>query len=439
MYVRSIDTRPAGTPTRGPRAQGAEAQPGRAPASPQATGAGFRPQAFDPHDAAFLADPYPTYALFREHAPVYPVEPYGSCWVFRYEDCARALGEAEVWVKNPPHGSPSGCGPFAMMASFPQSLFFTDPPFHGKLRSLLEPAFANAIADAEQRTREIAGALLQAARGRDRIELVSAYALPLPARVLFGTLGIPEGGPDQDIWNGLVAWQAAIAAAHDITQPVAVRATGATCSMALISFFEGMLVDDRGPAAREGLFAEMCRVLRDAGLSAQQMQVCASDFLVAGYLSTTFVIGLGVGNLLAHPDQLEKLRANPALVRPAFEEMLRFDPAVHIVDRCAAVETELGGRTFAPGETISVVLGSANRDPDAFVEPDRFDIERGETRHLAFGAGIHHCIGAPLARIVAPVALETLLAEFDALALAEQPRWQTDPYLRAPTSLTLNF
>jgi cytochrome P450 len=183
----------------------------------------------------------------------------------------------------------------------------------------------------------------------------------------------------------------------------------------------------------------MCSTFLDAGLSPQQVQVCASDLLVAGYLSTTFIIGLGVRNLLLHPRQLKKLRADPSLAHSALEEMLRFDGSVHIVDRCAGRQTELGGRKFAPGDKISVVIGSANRDPEGFPEPDRFDIERNETTHVAFGEGIHYCLGAPLARIVAPVALEALLAEFPELTLDALPQWQTDPYLRALTSLPLRF
>ena len=183
----------------------------------------------------------------------------------------------------------------------------------------------------------------------------------------------------------------------------------------------------------------MCRIFRDAGLSPQQVQICACDFVVAGYLSTTFIVGLGVRNLLLHPDQLEKLRADPALVNSALEEMMRFDASVHIVERSAARETELGGYRFAPGDRISVILGSANRDPDLCADPDRFDITRRDAKHVGFGWGIHYCIGAPLARIIAPVALEMLLAEFGELALEGEPQWQSDPYLRAVTSLPLRF
>ena len=428
MFVRQIDTRPSDTPL----------PVWGAPVA-------FDPATFNPHDPAYLADPYPTYALFREQAPVARVKPYEACWIFRFEDCMQVLNDTELWVKNPPGGLPPTPGPSAMIASFPESLFTTDPPFHKQLRDLLEPLFDDAAAHAEGPTREIAASLLRAARKRGKLELVADYALPLPASVLFTVMGIPPGTYDQDIWKGLIAWQAAIAAAHDITQPIPVRGMGATCAMALNTFFEGMLLTDAersakgAPAPAPGLFTEMCRIFREAGLSPQQVQICACDFVVAGYLSTTFILGLGVRNLLLHPDQLEKLRADPALVSSALEEMMRFDASVHIVERSAARETELGGQRFAPGDRISVILGSANRDPDLCADPDRFDITRSDAEHVGFGLGIHYCIGAPLARIIAPVALEMLLAEFGELALEGEPQWQSDPYLRAVTSLPLRF
>lgn len=428
MLVRQIDTRPSDLPL-----------PERG--APEA----FDPGAFDPHHPAHLADPYPTYARFREQAPVARVNPYETLWVFRFEDCMQVLNDTELWVKNPPGGVPPSPGPSAMMSRFPESLFSTDPPLHTQLRSLLEPLFKDSIEDAQGLAREIAASLLQTARKRGTLELVADYALPLPASVLLTVMGIPPGTHDQDIWKGLIAWQASIAAAYDVAAPIPVRQMGATCAMALNAFFEGMSLTEaqssvKGvPAPAPGLFTEICRAFRDAGLSPQQVEICAYDFLAAGYLSTTYIVSLGVRNLLLHPDQLQKLRAEPSLVNSALEEMMRFDGAVHVLERCAATDTELGGQRFAPGDRVSVVIGSANRDPELCSEPDSFDITRAHTEHLGFGSGIHYCIGAPLARIVAPVALEMLLAEFSDLALDGEPQWQTDPHLRGLTSLTLSF
>ena len=382
-------------------------------------------------------DPYPTYASFREHAPVHPVKPYGSHWVFGYEDCAKVLSETEIWVKK--GVAQHAHGPYGVMAGFPANLFQSDPPLHTELRRVLEPLIDDVIDRAPQLARTFAEPLLATARKRGRIELVADYALPLPSSVLFTLLGIPNDGPQEGVWEGLIAWQAAIAAAHDITQPALTQATGATCMMALSSFFQGMMLENSESKPPEGLFAQMCDAFQKAGLSAAQTQVCACDLVIAGYLTTTFILATGVRNLLLHPEQMQKLREDPALVHTALEEMLRFDGPVQLLDRCAATDTEVGGHRFKPGDRVSTVIGSADRDPGRFSQPDRFDISRGEATHFGFGDGVHQCIGAPLVRKVAPVGLEMLLAEFPDLAADGSAQWQTDPYLRAPTSLPARF
>lgn len=390
---------------------------------------------FNPHDPAFLADPYPTYARYRSEQPVLWVPLYGSDWMFGYADCQTILTGTDVWLKNPPEGWSKNPGPYGAMANFPEGLFASDPPLHTQLRSILEPMFMAAIQTAPALAQEIAGPLLAAARQQGRMELIQDYALPLPSSVLFTLLGIPN---DPGVWPGLIQWQAAIAAAHDITQSLAVRAGGATCSMALNSYFEGLFLANRANPA-QGLFAQICDAFTRAGLSNQEVQMCAVDFLVAGYLSTTFIIGTGVRNLLLNPDQLAALRADPSLMPGAVEEMLRMDGPVQVIDRYAAVDTEIDGRPYARNSKVTAVVGSADHDPSVFSDPETFLIQRTNENHMAFGAGIHYCIGAPLVRLVAPVALQALLSEFPNLALDGDPQWQTDPYLRAVTNLPLRF
>ena len=399
---------------------------------------GFDPSTFNPHDPAFLADPYPTYAAFREHAPIAAVPLYRSDWMFRHADCVEVLTNTDVWVKNPPGGSPVPPGPYGTMVSnFPDGLFASDPPLHTQLRSILEPLFAEAIQTAPALAQAIGTPLLAAARQHGRMELISDYALPLPANVLFTLLGIPD---DRVIRGGLVMWQAAIVAAHDITQTPAVLGMGATCSMALNNYFDALLLANRSAPA-PGLFAAICTAFADAGLSPQEVQMCAVDFLIAGYLSTTFIIGTGIRNLLLNPDQLGLLRNDvDGLIGRAVEEMLRMDGPVQVIDRVAAVDTKVNGRPYPQNSRVTAVIGSADHDPAVFRNPERFLIRRaGNARHLAFGDGIHHCIGAPLARLVAPVAIRMLLEAFPHLELDGEAQWQTDPYLRAVTSLPLRF
>jgi cytochrome P450 len=395
----------------------------------------FDPSTFNPHDARFLADPFPTYAQFRESDPIYPVALYQSDWLFRYADCQTVLTGTDVWLKNSPKGGSAPYGPYGMMGNFPQGLFASDPPVHTTLRGILQPMFDEAIKSGPALAQQFAGPLLAKAAQHGRLELITDYALPLPASVLFTLLGIPN---NPGVWSGLITWQAAVAAAHDITQSVSVRGTGATCSMALNSFFEGMLLANHA-APGEGLFAQMCQTFEEAGLSPQEVQMCAVDFLIAGYLSTTFIIGTGIRRLLSNPDQLAALRADPSLIAGALEEMLRFDGPVQVIDRYAAVDTELAGKAYAAGAKVTAVVGAADHDPSVFADPDKFLITRTDESHMSFGAGIHTCIGAPLVRLVAPVALELLLAAFPNLALDGEPQWQTDPYLRAVTNLPLRF
>jgi cytochrome P450 len=396
---------------------------------------GWNPAQFNPHDPAFLADPYPTYANFREEDPIYPVPLYNTDWCFRYADCQTILTSTDAWIKNPPGGSPPSYGPYAAMANFPLGLFSSDPPLHTRLRGILEPMFDEAIQTAPAIAEQIAEKLVATIKPQGRMELVSDYALPLPSSVLFTLLGIPN---DPGVWQGLITWQAVIVAAHDITQSPSVRGAGATCSMAVNSYFEGLLLANKKTPAH-GYFFEICDAFAKAGLSPQEVQMCAVDFLVAGYLSTTFIIGTGIRNLLLNPGQLAELRANPALMGAALEEMLRMDGPVQVIDRYAAVDTEIDGRPYKQNAKVTAVVGSADHDPAVFSYPESFQIQRGDEAHIAFGAGIHYCIGAPLVRLVAPVALQMLLKAFPNLALDGIPQWQTDPYLRAVTSLPLRF
>jgi cytochrome P450 len=393
----------------------------------------FDPTTFNPHDPAFLADPYPTYARFRDEAPISVVQPYGSAWVFRFDDVLQMLDDSVTFVKIPPGGRPPTAGLFAMGANLPIGLFGSDPPRHTELRQILEPLFTEAIATAPAVAESTAASLLAAKRNQTRMELVSDYAIPLPSAVLFTIMGIPA-----DHWPVLLWWIGTMVAAHDITQSTGLRSLGATCAMALNTYFEEWVLHCR-TTPQGGLIGEMCQAIGDTGgLTAEDVQVCCTDFAFAGYLSTTFLIGTGLRHLLENPDQTALVRADPSLIHDAVEEMLRYDGPVQVLDRVTATATELGGTSFPAGTYVTAVIGSANHDPSAFADPDAFLIQRDDATQLSFGDGIHHCIGAPLARIVTPIAITALL-ELPALAAAGLTQWQTDPYLRAMTSMPLSM
>jgi cytochrome P450 len=394
---------------------------------------------FDPHDPTFLADPYPTYANFRQSAPVYRVNPYGSLWVFRYADVKAVLSDTNTFLKNPPAGQGTPLpGPMKMMEYLPEPLFQADPPRHTMLRDAINPLFADAIMAAEKIANDIATPIIEKASATGYIELVADYAIPVPAGVLFTILGIPQDTPVDLTWPGLTQWTEAIATAHDITQSLPRRALGGTCDMALYTFYEGLVAKCQAEP-QSGLVGAMCATIgQPGGLQAVDAEVCATDLTIAGYLSTTFLIGTGVRNLIRNPDQAQLLRETPDLTTAAVKEMLRFDAPAQLTDRFAAVDTELSGTTIPAGSKVTAVIGSANHDPDVFNDAETFLIQRDNADLLTFGEGIHRCIGEPLVYEVAPVAIG-LLARKQDLQINGLEQWQTDPYLRAVSSLPIKF
>ncbi len=398
----------------------------------------FVDPAFDPHDLAFQKHPYPVYARLRQRqTPVLWVERYQAWWLFAEGDVRRVLQDPTGFVKklDPEPAPPARIAPFDVDDYLGLGVFASDPPLHAELRAHLGPLFEQAIASAATVAEQEAQRCLTAMLGEPpaaggRIELITAYALPLPSRVLFRLMGVPEAHIDL-----LVGWVTAAVAAHDITQSAGVRLGGGTAAMALAAYFQGLL---RAPLAARPvtLLERLAASAQDGGLALDKVQASVVSIAIAGYLSTTFLIGTGLQHLLANPQAARTLlHGNAAAQSAVIEELLRLDAPAQIVDRVAAQDVQLGGATIRSGDALMLVLGAANRDPRAFDDPDALRPGRPvEPGHLSFGAGIHHCIGAPLARVVAPIALRALLG-LRGLRLAGQVQWQADPYLRGPTSL----
>jgi cytochrome P450 len=442
--IGKIGSPPTATPTR----DVAPATPTPAPS--------FDPSAFNPHDPAFTANPYPTYAQFRQHAPVAWVEPYNSYWVFKYEDAMRVFNDSDNFGPAPGPPAPPGVndfmknrtepppqpapGPFDVLSNLPEGMFFLDPPEHGKVRGLVQPLFAQSIADASIVAAIAARQDLVAAKQNGgMIELYTAYALPMPAAVLMTVLGLPP----QD-WMGIGGWIGANVAGHDITQPPAVQALGATCYMALNGYLQALNSGGSAvqPTPNRLLDLMAKNVIGPDKMTATQVQTTTANLMIAGYLSTTFLIATGTYNLL-RTNQLDLLRRQPSLLMNAINEMLRFDAPAQLVDRFVAKQrVKLGGKELIAGDPVTVVLGSANHDETAFPNAETFDITRKfdpKWPHLGFGWGIHHCIGAPLVmEHTAPIAFQTLLQELPSIRLAGTPQWQTDPYLRSVNNLPLD-
>lgn len=386
--------------------------------------------AFNPHDPAYSKDPYPFYAEARAHTPVLKVQPYGSWWVFRDADVRQVLLDTDGFVKSNPLVDSLPQPPMDALANLPPGVFMMDPPRHTVVRPLLDGLFGRAIEGIDRYIEAQARALIDKTRGSARFEFVQAFARPLPAQVLFKVLGMP------DATTSISGWVDGYIAGHDITSSAAAQMAGGTCVFAIQAYFLALAAGGSA-CPHAGLFKEMMDQVETRQLKATEVATTSLNLAIAGYASTTYLLATGLLRLLEHPEQLAALRADPRLAANAVAEMLRHDAPAQLVDRFAARDCTLGGVKIRRGDAVTAVIGSANRDPGRWADPDRFDIRRDNTQQIGFGDGIHVCLGAPLVHQVAPTALNVLLQELPLLRLAGHPQWQTDPYLRSVANLPL--
>jgi cytochrome P450 len=314
-------------------------------------------------------------------------------------------------------------------------MLFRDPPDHIRLRALVSKAFTPRVVETlRPRVQAITDRLLYRVAGAGRMDVIEDLAYPLPVTVISELLGVPVG--DNDLVKG---WSRDVARALDaIALPVGpdVIERGRHASDEMTAYFRSLLEERRrrpGPDLLSGLVEA-----EEAGDRLTEMELLATCILlyVAGHETTVNLIGNGVLALLRHPAEWRRLRDGPALLPGAVEELLRYDGPVQRTGRMAARDAEISGVAIPAGTLVLGLVGAANRDPAQFVEPDRLDVTRDEPRHLAFGSGIHYCLGAPLARLEAQVAIGTVLRRFPGLALdVERPAWRPSSTLRGLEAL----
>jgi cytochrome P450 len=373
-------------------------------------------------------DPFPLFAAVRELGPVHPVtlaDGHPAYLVVGYEEARVALNESRL-SKDMHAALASGEGVVAEGLpgpSFARHMLSVDPPDHTRLRRLVSSAFTpRRVEQLRPRVHAIVDDLLDAiaAAGPDaRVDLVSAFAFPLPFTVICELLGVPE----QDraaLGTGFTAMLVPYSTPQEYA--CAKEASDSVVAMlqALVAGKQAQPGDDLVSAlisARDG--AER--------LNTQELLSTIFQLMVAGHDTTASLIGNSVVALLENPEQLAMLRSDPTRLSAAIEELLRYDaPVPHSTFRYAVAPTDLGGVTIPAGAQVIISLAAANRDPAHYSNPDELDLARAETRHLAFGHGIHFCLGAPLARIEGHVALSALLRRFPDLRLAvpaDELRW----------------
>ncbi len=376
-------------------------------------------------------EPHALFSRLRAEGPVVPIEDGRLFAVARHEQVQRVM-------KN--HADFSSAGMNQAISELlgikpertNESLITLDPPDHSRLRGLVAHAFTpREISRLEPRVRQIARELLDGLRGRERFDLVEDFSTPLPIRVIAELLGVaPERQADFKRWS-----DALVVNNTRRSQELERRVNAAR--NALDAYFAEVIAERRS-APRDDLVSKLIQA--ESGperLTPREVVDMGVLLLVAGNITTTYLVASAMNALLRHPRQLALLRERPELIPQAVEEALRFEgPAVALFRRTTH-EVELGGQRLPAGKLVCALIGSANRDERMFAEPNRFDITRESKHHIAFGHGVHFCLGAPLARLETRIALELLLERFPGLVIDGDVQYLESLFLRGPRSLPL--
>lgn len=383
----------------------------------------------------FLADPYATYrALRAAGAPHWFAHggPTKGMWLItRYQDVAFILKEA------PTSKDAARLRPPEQLTPFDYNLLGRDPPDHTRLRSLASQAFTpGRVRELEPRIEQIVDELIARAKAQGGLEFMADFALPLPVIVIAELLGVP---PDErDTFH---VWSNQMVTGVDATRSSAASTQQSEAAGRALGQYFADLVRRRRAQPRDDLISALLQA-RDAQdrLSENELLAMCMLLLIAGHETTVNLLGNGLWTLLNHPDQLARLRSQPDLLPSAIEEMLRFEsPVQRATFRITTDTLEIGGVTLEKGQQVSAVIGAANRDPEQFPDPDTFDIARQPNRHLAFGLGIHFCLGAPLARTEARIGFARLLAQLPDLRLAKaEPDWNANTFFRGLRTLPVS-
>ena len=372
-------------------------------------------------------DPYPLYDLLRGAGPVLWLEPLGYWVVVSHSEVLTVLrhpmlsSDRSRWdAYELPPGEERPGGGMAVM----------DPPDHTRLRGLVQQAFTPRMLERlRPRIEELVDRLLAAAGERAEFDLMADFAAPLPAIVLAELLGVPPA--DQELFR---RW----ATAHiESIDPVShsVSDEGMAARATLRGYLEEVVARRRREPREDLISGLLAAHERGDRLDAPELMEMLLLLLVAGVETTANLIGNGMNALFDHPAELGRLRAEPGLIESAIEEMVRYDSPIQLAGRVPIEDVELAGQTLRKGQMVGVILGAANRDPAAFPEPNRLDLARTPNPHVAFGRGIHFCIGAPLARIEGQVAIPALLARFPTLRRAGDTRRRENLHVRGFASI----
>jgi len=395
--------------------------------------------------AAFLGNPYPTLARLRAECPVYWSDAW-NCWlVTSYEDNMAVFRDPEHFGNG---------GRFTRLFSQVSAdvrqelellehhfvraggLIHSDPPAHTRLRNLVHLAFTpRRIREMTEQIESIVVELLDAVQANGQMDVIHDLAYPLPATVIARLLGVPEADIDH-----FKQWSFEVLQFQTTAQAIPDVMRQSQDSLGAMRDYLKRLADMRRAEPRDDLMTALVRA-EDEGdrLTEDEMLATCVTLMIAGHETTTNLIANGLLALLRHPAQMRRLQENRALMPAAVEEFLRYESPIQRNRRVIRQDTMYGGQTMCEGQVLFQMLGAANRDPQVFPDPDRLDITRDPNPHIAFGFGIHFCLGAPLARLEAPIALSAILDRMPKIRLAsESPEW-VPSIMRGLHSLPVEF
>ena len=381
-------------------------------------------------------DPYAIYRFIREREPVHHA-PDGSWILTRYDHSAALLRDPR-FSTNPAllteGPDAEAMSPVRKVGS--SLMMFLDPPDHTRLRSLVSQAFTPRMVESlRPRIQSLVDELLDAVVETGEMDVLEDFAYPLPTVVICELLGVPAEDRHQ-----FKAWSADASRLLDGYLDKTAMDRGMVAGMYLFQYFTDLVADRRKEPRKDLLSAMLAAEDDGERLTHAELLSTATLLFIAGFETTMNLVGNGTLALLRNPDQLERLRADPSLIRTGVEELLRYDGPVHVTARIATEDVQIGGETVREGEQAVAILGAANRDPDQFPDPDRLDVARTPNRHLGFGGGPHFCLGAALARMEGQIAFETMLRRLPDMELAtEHPTYRDHYVIRGLDELHVRF
>jgi len=391
-----------------------------------------------------VADPYPYFAFLREKDPVHWNEQYQAWFIHRYDDVLKALKDTERF-------SSRRVGPVVEDGSSPvgsatpddsvyeilkQWLVFRDAPDHTRLRRLVARGFTPRAIDLwRPRVQALVDKQLASVAGRGEMDLIRDFAYPIPAAVIAELLGVPS--EDSDLFK---AWSDDIMVLVFGARGVERRHERARRGVAEMAEYLSRLIQRLRKRPERNLISELIAAQdSNDGLSDDEILSNSMLFLFGGHETTTNLIGNGFRSLLRWPTEYQRLRASRALLKPAIEEVLRYDGPSKMEVRRASSDVQLRGKQIRRGDTVYLVQAAANRDPGYFLNPDRLDVARSAAGHVGFGIGVHFCIGASLARLEGSIALDALVRGLTDVEIVGVERWTPTMISRGLESLHLRY